>query len=59
MNFIFVAGQFHGEPSICEPQLFDACCWATPHELPEKVATWLGDLLDMPQDSWYREFRWD
>ena len=59
LNFIFAAGQFDGEPGIREPELFDACCWATRGELPKKVAPWLGDLLEMPQDSWYREFRWD
>ena len=58
LNFLFDAHRFEGEPTVAEPERFDDCCWTTREELPNKVAPWLADALDMPAARWYREFRW-
>lgn len=60
LNFIFETSCFQGEPTINEPDLFDAGIWVDPAELPDPVAVWLPDVLAMrAQGDWYREFEWD
>ncbi len=59
LNFVFEATAFVDEPTICEPQLFDACCWAPIDDLPQPVAPWLQAVIEMPREVWYREFHWD
>ena len=57
LNFIFEGRRWEGAPRINEPQRFDRCQWAPNGRLPAKVAPWLEDLLALPPDCWFREFR--
>lgn len=60
LNFLFETRRYDGEPMVNEPELFDACCWVQPDQLPEPVAVWLPDALGLKREhQWYREFEWD
>ena len=58
LNFVFEAQTFDGAPTVAEPRLFDACCWAPRTALPEPVTPWLIDALALPEGQWYHELRW-
>jgi len=60
LNFLFETSDYDGEPVINEPDLFDASCWVNGAQLPQPVAVWLPDALDLRErKQWYREFEWD
>lgn len=60
LNFLFETTDYEGEPMVNEPELFDAGCWVQPDRLPEPVAVWLPDALELKRKhQWYREFEWD
>ena len=58
LNFVFAAHRWEGEPHLAEPELFDACRWVPQTELPVPVAPWLMEALHLPDEQWYKEFRW-
>ena len=52
--------EYEGEPRNNEPELFDEVCWVDPTQLPQPVAAWLPDALDLRRrGDWYAEFEWD
>ena len=60
LNFLFETRSYEGAPTIEEPELFDASCWAPLDALPEPVAPWMpGALALRAGGGWYREFEWD
>jgi ADP-ribose pyrophosphatase YjhB (NUDIX family) len=60
LNFLFETQQFRGEPRIKEPQLFDAAAWFSTDNLPDPVAVWLPQALELrAQGRWFAEFEWD
>ena len=60
LNFLFETHRYEGEPRNNEPELFDEVCWVDPTQLPQPVAAWLPDALDLRRrGDWYAEFEWD
>lgn len=59
VNFVFAAGRLDGEPGVAEPEHCDAATWFPLDALPEPLAPWLADVLELEQNgAWFRELHW-
>jgi len=60
LNFVFEVPEWHGEPIIAEPALFDAAGWFAADALPEPHAAWITDVLRLRESgAWYLEVHQD
>jgi len=60
VNFVFSCSEYHGEPGINEPELFDELVWVSGDALPEPFADWIPQALAlMGSEGWYSEMEWD
>ena len=59
INVVFEAGQLDGEPRLGEPERSDLAAWFTLSRLPQPVAPWLADVLELRgRGEWFRELHW-
>jgi hypothetical protein len=60
IDFYFVAKEWDGEPSNCEPEKCDDMQWASLHELPENIIPNVKQALAAyAADEGYSEFGWN
>ncbi len=59
LNFVFAASRLTGEPGLGEPEHSDRAGWFAVEALPEPLAPWLADALELRlRGEWYRELYW-
>lgn len=55
-NFVFEADVGEGQPVLAEPECSDRAEWMALHALPEPLAPWLADALELRErGGWFRE----
>lgn len=60
LNFVFSCREYEGTPAINEPELFDELRWSGPDTLPDPLADWIPQALELAGGSgWFREMEWD
>ena len=57
-NFVFEAFAFDGEPTIAEPELFDASGWYARAALPPNCAPWIEEVVSPDAAEWFQELRY-
>ncbi len=58
-NFVFRGADLDGPPGVGEPDACAAAAWHPLDALPEPVAPWLSDALDLrARGEWFRELHW-
>lgn len=56
VNVVFEGSELSAEPGIAEPERCDAAGWYPVDRLPQPVAPWLADVLDLKaRGEWFRE----
>jgi 8-oxo-dGTP diphosphatase len=59
INFVFEGRSFAGEPGIGEPDRCVGAAWHALDALPQPLAPWLGDVLELrSRGDWFRELSW-
>ncbi|HEX7037644.1 MAG TPA: NUDIX domain-containing protein [Pseudomonadales bacterium] len=59
INMVFEGRGLDAEPGIGEPASCDEAGWYPLGRLPEPVAPWIGDVLDLrARGEWFRELYW-
>ncbi len=59
LNFVFEADELSGEPGLGEPDRSDAAGWFALDSLPDPLAPWLADALELRRrGEWFRELYW-
>lgn len=59
INVVFEGAALEAEPGIGEPECSDQAGWYPLDRLPEPVAPWLADVLDLrARGGWFRELYW-
>jgi ADP-ribose pyrophosphatase YjhB (NUDIX family) len=60
INMVFEGAELSGEPGLGEPEQSDLAAWFALGRLPQPVAPWLADVLEMKgRREWFRELHWD
>jgi ADP-ribose pyrophosphatase YjhB (NUDIX family) len=60
VDFFFVANEWEGEPSNCEPEHCDDVSWFSLNELPDNIVPFVKDVIKAYLDkSVYSELGWE